>query len=47
MPPRTQDELLDAIQYSIYHQPPTDWSKVTNLGRMMAVPEVRDAVNLA
>jgi hypothetical protein len=47
LPPRTQDELLDAIQYSIYHQPPTDWSKVTNLGRMMAVPEVKETVNLA
>jgi hypothetical protein len=47
LPPRTQDELLDAIQYSIYHQPPTDWSKVTNLGRMRAVPEVKETVNLA
>jgi hypothetical protein len=47
LPPRTQDELLDAIQYSIYHQPPTDWSQVTNLGKMMAVPEVKDTVNLA
>jgi len=47
LPPRTQDELLDAIAHSIYNQPPTDWSKVTNLGRMMAVPEVKGTVNLA
>src|SRR5262249_29830675 len=47
LPPRTQDELLDAIAYSIYNQPPTDWSKVTNLGKMMAVPEVKETVNLA
>jgi hypothetical protein len=47
LPPRTQGEVLDAIQHSIYHQPPTDWSKVTNLGRMMAVPEVKGSVNLA
>jgi hypothetical protein len=47
LPPRSQDELLDAIQYSIYHQPPTDWSKVANLGLLMAVPEVRETVNLA
>jgi hypothetical protein len=47
LPPRTQDELLDAIQYSIYHQPPTDWSQVTNLGKMRAVPEVKETVNLA
>ncbi len=47
LPPRTQEELLDAIQYSIYNQPPTDWSKVTNLGRMRAVPEVKETVNLA
>ncbi len=32
---------------SIYTQPPTDWSKVTNLGQMRAVPEVRNTVNLA
>ena len=47
LPPRTQEELLDAITYSIYHQPPTDWSTVTNLGMMRAVPEVKETVNLA
>jgi hypothetical protein len=47
LPPRTQAELLDAIAHSIYNQPPTDWSTVTNLGRMRAVPEVKDTVNLA
>ncbi len=47
LPPRTQEELLDAIQHSIYNQPPTDWSKVTNLGVMRAVPEVKETVNLA
>jgi hypothetical protein len=47
LPPRTQDELLDAITKSIYNQPPTDWSKVTNLGMMRAVPEVKETVNLA
>jgi hypothetical protein len=39
--------LLDAIAESIYHQPPTDWSQVTNLGRLRAVPEVKITVNLA
>src|SRR5712691_11312179 len=47
LPHRSQEELLDAIQYSIYNQPPTDWSTVTNLGMMKAVPEVRETVNLA
>lgn len=47
LPPRTQAELLDAIAHSIYNQPPTDWSTVTNLGRMRAVPEVKGSVNLA
>jgi len=47
LPPRTQEELLDAIRHSIYNQPPTDWSKVTNLGVMRAVPEVKETVNLA
>jgi hypothetical protein len=47
LPPRTQEELLDAIAYRIYHQPPTDWSQVANLGLMMAVPEVEETVNLA
>jgi hypothetical protein len=47
LPPRSQEALLDAIQHSIYNQPPTDWSQVSNLGLMRAVPEVRDTVNLA
>jgi hypothetical protein len=47
LPARSQDELLDAIRHSIYTQPPTDWSKVTNLGMMRAVPEVKDTINLA
>src|ERR1700675_3518032 len=47
LPARSQEALLDAIQHSIYNQPPTDWSTVTNLGMMRAVPEVRDVVNLA
>lgn len=47
LPPRSQEALLDAITYSIYHQPPTDWSQVANLGLMRAVPEVRETVNLA
>jgi hypothetical protein len=47
LPYRTQDELLEAITESIYHQPPTDWSTVTNRGRMRAVPEVKETVNLA
>jgi hypothetical protein len=47
LPPRTQDELLEAITQSIYNQPPTDWSAVSNLGQMRAVPEVRGTVNLA
>jgi hypothetical protein len=47
LPPRSQEALLDAIKHCIYNQPPTDWSQVTNLGLMRAVPEVRDAVNLA
>jgi hypothetical protein len=47
LPPRTQEELLDAITHSIYNQPLTDWSKVTNLGLMRAVPEVKETVNLA
>ena len=47
LPQRSQDELLDAITHSIYNQPPTDWSKVSNLGQMRAVPEVRGTVNLA
>ena len=47
LPHRDQAELLDAITQSIYNQPPTDWSTVSNLGRMRAVPEVKDTVNLA
>ncbi len=47
LPARSQAELLDAIAHSIYTQPPTDWSKVTNLGLMRAVPEVKGTVNLA
>jgi hypothetical protein len=47
LPARSQEELLDAIRHSIYNQPPTDWSKVTNLGVMRAVPEVKETVNLA
>ena len=47
LPHRSQEDLLDAMTHSIYTQPPTDWSTVTNLGRMKAVPEVKDTVNLA
>jgi hypothetical protein len=47
LPVRSQEDLLEAITQSIYQQPPTDWSQVTNLGRMIAVPEVKDTVNLA
>ncbi len=47
LPPRSQEALLDAITHSIYNQPPTDWSQVTNLGLMRAVPEVKETVNLA
>ena len=47
LPHLSQEELLEAITHSIYTQPPTDWSKVTNLGMMRAVPEVRHTVNLA
>src|SRR6267142_3971609 len=47
LPHRTQAVLLDALEESIYTQPPTDWSKVTNLGLMRAVPEVKNTVNLA
>jgi hypothetical protein len=47
LPHRSQAELLDAIQESIYTQPPTDWSTVSNLGRMRAVPEVKQTVNMA
>ena len=47
LPPRSQVELLEALSQSIYDQPPTDWSKVTNLGLMRAVPEVKITMNLA
>jgi hypothetical protein len=47
LPHRSQEDLLEAITQSIYTQPPTDWSKVTNLGLMRAVPEVKNTVNLA
>jgi hypothetical protein len=47
LPVRSQETLLDAIADSIYNQPPTDWSTVSNLGQMRAVPEVRHTVNLA
>ncbi len=47
LPHLSQEELLEAITHSIYTQPPTDWSKVTNLGMMRAVPEVKNTVNLA
>jgi len=47
LPHRSQADLLDAITQSIYTQPPTDWSTVSNLGRMRAVPEVKDTVSLA
>jgi hypothetical protein len=47
LPPRSQEHLLEAITQSILTQPPTDWSQVTNLGAMRAVPEVRSTVNLA
>ena len=47
LPARTHDELLDTIAHCIYHQPPTDWSTVTNLGLMQAVPEVEETMNLA
>jgi len=46
LPHRSQEDLLEAITQSIYTQPPTDWSKVTNLGMMRAVPEVKSTVNL-
>lgn len=47
LPHRSQADLLDAMTQSIYNQPPTDWSTITNLGKMIAVPEVKDTVNLA
>jgi hypothetical protein len=47
LPHRSQEDLIEAIAHSIYTQPPTDWSKVTNLGLMRAVPEVKVTMNLA
>jgi hypothetical protein len=47
LPYQTQDELLDAITESVYHQPPIDWATVSNLGQMRAAPEVKIPVNLA
>jgi hypothetical protein len=47
LPPRSQEDLLEAITQSIYQQPPTDWATVSNLGLMRAVPEVKITVNLA
>ena len=47
LPYRTQDDLLDAISESIYQQPPIDWSTVSNLGQLRAVPEVKIPVHLA
>ncbi|HEY3908988.1 MAG TPA: hypothetical protein VGM07_03765 [Stellaceae bacterium] len=47
LPQRSQEQLLDAIKHSVYNQPPVDWSTVSNLGLMRAVPEVRETVNLA
>jgi hypothetical protein len=47
LPHLSQEDLLEELTQSIYNQPPTDWSKVTNLGSMRAVPEVKNTVNLA
>src|SRR3984957_10362282 len=47
LPPKSQEQLLDAITHIIYTQPPTDWSQVSNLGLMRAVPEVKHTINLA
>jgi hypothetical protein len=47
MPRRSQAELLDAVTQSIYNQPPTDWSQVSNLGQMKAVPVVKETRRLA
>lgn len=47
LPHRSQADLLEAITQSIFNQPPTDWSKVSNLGKMIAVPEVKETVGLA
>ena len=47
LPWMAEDDLLAAVCQSIYDQPPTDWSKVANLGLMRAVPEVKNTINLA
>jgi hypothetical protein len=47
LPWMSEDDLLAAVCQSIFDQPPTDWSKVTNLGLMRAVPEVKITINLA
>ena len=47
LPWMAEDDLLNAVCQSIYDQPPTDWSKVTNLGLMRAVSEVKITLNLA
>ncbi len=47
LPWKSQEDLLNAVCQSIFDQPPTDWSKVTNLGLMRAVPEVKITINLA
>jgi hypothetical protein len=47
LPYRTQEDLLDAIRESIYHQPLLDWSTATNLGRLRAAPKVKTTVHLA
>src|ERR1700731_846443 len=30
LPPKSQEQLLDAITHRIYTQPPTDWSQASN-----------------
>ncbi|MEJ0017726.1 MAG: hypothetical protein WDN25_14410 [Acetobacteraceae bacterium] len=47
LPHRSQADLLEVLTQSIYTQPATDWSKVSNLGMMRAVPEVKNTINLA
>src|SRR5207245_5060203 len=47
LPHRSQAALLDALEESIYTQPPTDWSKVTNLRQKRAAPAVENTDNLA
>ena len=47
LPYLPQDELLETLTQSIYRQPPIDWTTVTNLGALRAVPEVKGTMNLA